>query len=260
VSGDSLTRLPSKRYAPLMLVPHLCVETTVLQVQASSEVGRRELHRRAGVAAAVGQTGGCGGQASGLPRRARGEPKRCYSAINCNTLMFQGTRRGCVHSRGVLALCLAWGAGCPKHAQRARQLAGGSAAAGSKYGHYALGALLFDDGGDDSRVTGLFRKAADHNLDAAQWGLGYLHETGVGVPQNWKEALHWHELAAEQGMSWACASVARIYEEGLGVLADEGRAVRWYTRAVNAGHFASVPALRRLKQKGKQLEMEGMFQ
>ena len=172
-----------------------------------------------------------------------------------------------MHSRGVLALCLAWGAGCPKDAQRARQLAAGSAAAGSKYGrpppalcfcnnlnmygHYALGVLLFDEGGDDSRVTSLFRMAADCNLDAAQWGLGYLHENGVGVPQNWKEALHWHKLAAEQGMPWACASVARIYEEGLGVLADEGRAVRWFARAVNAGHFASVPALRRLKQKEK---------
>jgi hypothetical protein len=77
VSGDLLTRLPSKRDdAHLMLAPHVGVETTMLQVQASSEIGRRELHRRACVAAVVGQGGGCGGQASSFPRRARGEAKR----------------------------------------------------------------------------------------------------------------------------------------------------------------------------------------
>ncbi len=118
-------------------------------------------------------------------------------------------------SRGVFALCLAWGAGCPKDVARATQLAQSSAAAGSKFGHYALGRLLFDSpGGDDGnacRVAGLFRQAAALNLDAGQWGVGFLHEHGVGVARNVREALHWYQLAAEQGMPWACASVAQMY-------------------------------------------------
>ena len=103
----------------------------------------------------------------------------------------EGSRRGCAHSRGVFAVCLACGIGCPKDAARAMQLAGDSAASGSKYGHYAVARLLFEERKHDSRVACLFRKAAEQNLDAAQWCIGYLHEHGLGVPQNFKEAMHW---------------------------------------------------------------------
>jgi hypothetical protein len=88
-----------------------------------------------------------------------------------------GARRGCMHSRGVFALCLAWGAGCPKDAARAMQLATTSSAAGSKYGLFALGRLLLEghsrDDGDAARALSFFRQAAAQNLDAGTQHFRY---------------------------------------------------------------------------------------
>lgn len=164
----------------------------------------------------------------------------------------EGTRRGCAHSRGVLALCWACASGCTRDCARAMQLARSSAAAGSKFGQYACGWLQFDGGAgalqDDSRAAGFFRLAAAQDLDAAQWALGYLHAHGLGVVQSSSEALMWFKLAAWQGMPCACASVARVYEVGQSVAVDKDRAMRWYQRALDAGHFDALEALRAMRR------------
>ena len=91
----------------------------------------------------------------------------------------EGVRLGCAHCKGVLAVSYAWGAGCPRDLERAMRLARDSAAAGSKYGRYALGRLhLNGEGGAaqaDAVVVAEFRVAADEQLDAAQWGMGFLY-------------------------------------------------------------------------------------
>ena len=91
----------------------------------------------------------------------------------------EGTRLGCAHSKGVLALCYAWGVGCSRDCTRAMQLARESAVAGSKYGNYTLGRLHFNGEGGalqaDELVVTKFRMAADEQLDAAQWGMGFLY-------------------------------------------------------------------------------------
>jgi TPR repeat protein len=160
-------------------------------------------------------------------------------------LAFEGVRLGCEHSCGVLASCFAWGAGCVKDSSRAMQLASKSAAAGSRYGQYAMGRLHFDEQ-DDSRAAGLFRQAAAQRLDAAQWCLGFLHQHGKGVNQNVNEALHWYRLAADQGLPLAYVSVAQMHERGEGVQADRASAVRLYRLALAAGHFDALAAIRRL--------------
>jgi TPR repeat protein len=160
-------------------------------------------------------------------------------------LAFEGVRLGCEHSCGVLASCFAWGAGCVKDSSRAMQLASKSAAAGSRYGQYAMGRLHFDEQ-DDSRAAGLFRQAAAQRLDAAQWCLGFLHQHGKGVNQNVNEALHWYRLAADQGLPLAYVSVAQMYERGEGVQVDRASAVRLYRLALAAGHFDALAAIRRL--------------
>ena len=70
----------------------------------------------------------------------------------------------------------------------------------------------------------------------------------MGVARNLNEAFQWYRLAAEQGMPWACDSLAQMYEEGRGVAADSACALRWYTCAVDAGHMTALAGLRRLKR------------
>jgi len=49
----------------------------------------------------------------------------------------------------------------------------------------------------------------------AQVGLGLMYESGQGVPQNYKEAIKWYRLAAEQRNEGAEVNLAIMYDEGL---------------------------------------------
>ncbi len=43
-----------------------------------------------------------------------------------------------------------------------------------------------------------YQKAADQNNADGQYGLGYMYDTGTGVPQNSDTAMVWYKKAAEQ--------------------------------------------------------------
>ena len=43
------------------------------------------------------------------------------------------------------------------------------------------------------------RARADRGDAAAQFNLGFMYETGAGVPQDDREAVRWWRLAADQG-------------------------------------------------------------
>ena len=45
----------------------------------------------------------------------------------------------------------------------------------------------------------LFLRLAAHGDADAQYSLGLMYDLGDGIPQNYKKALKWYLLAAEQG-------------------------------------------------------------
>ena len=51
---------------------------------------------------------------------------------------------------------------------------------------------------------------------------------GQGVPQDYKTAVKWYTLAAEQGHFGAQHSLGLMYELGLGVMQDSVYAHMWY--------------------------------
>jgi uncharacterized protein len=66
----------------------------------------------------------------------------------------------------------------------------------------------------------------------AQFELGKDYETGrIGLKQNWAEAKHWYEEAANQGDGFAEASLAILYHFGKGVARDPFEAYKLYERA-----------------------------
>jgi len=77
----------------------------------------------------------------------------------------KGSRIGCPHSQGVLAWCYAEGLCVPKDRSRAMKLARESAAAGSRYGHFAVGELMFSFEGD---ATAYEESVTHTKLAAAQ--------------------------------------------------------------------------------------------
>ena len=45
-----------------------------------------------------------------------------------------------------------------------------------------------------------------------------MYDNGLGVPQDYKEAVKWYRLSAEQGHASAQINLGNMYAEGQGVL------------------------------------------
>ena len=161
-----------------------------------------------------------------------GVPKNFIKAFE---VALEGNRLNCVHSKGALARCYFTGRGVAKDADRGLQLARESAAEGSCYGHFVLGAAhLNGEGGtqrDNVQAVAHWRLAAKHGLASAQFNLGTMFSNGQGLSQNHKEAFRLYQLAAAQDYSLAQYALGHMLENGLGVSVDLPKAVQWYQSA-----------------------------
>jgi TPR repeat protein len=85
-----------------------------------------------------------------------------------------------------------------------------------------------------------FIPLAERGNAAAQTYLGFLFETGRGVPQNYAEAAMWYRRAAEQGDSLAQYALGLLYDRGQGVPQDIIEASKW----LNLSTAAAPPRVR----------------
>jgi TPR repeat protein len=115
-------------------------------------------------------------------------------------LAAEGNVKGCIHCAGVLSLCLLQGWGVAKDVERARQLARTSAAAGSRYGQFALGTFYEISENEVLETRGQYQLSVAQGLDAAQYGLGFYYQFFDGDNE---EALRLYRLAAAQGFDLA---------------------------------------------------------
>ena len=85
------------------------------------------------------------------------------------------------------------------------------------------------------------RASAEAGDPKAQFLLGGLYLTGVGVPPDAAEAVAWYRRAAEQGHARAQYNIGAMYAEaeGRGVPPDAAEAVAWYRRAAEQGDAGS---------------------
>ena len=67
----------------------------------------------------------------------------------------------------------------------------------------------------------------------AQFILGGMYVTGVGVPQDAAEAVAWYRRAAEQGHARAQYNLGGMYRQGRGVRQDAAEAHMWLTIAAS---------------------------
>src|SRR5216117_1165052 len=73
----------------------------------------------------------------------------------------------------------------------------------------------------------IFIPLAEQGNPSAQAYLGFMFQTGRGVPQNYTEAAMWYRRAAEQGDSLAQYSLGLLYDNGQGVPRDIVEANKW---------------------------------
>jgi len=77
--------------------------------------------------------------------------------------------------------------------------------------------------------------AAEQGHALAQHNLGVMYHNGLGVPQNHKTAFKWFTLAAEQGLAPAQYYLGVMHGNGEGVTEDFVRAHMWFNIAVSNG-------------------------
>jgi hypothetical protein len=73
----------------------------------------------------------------------------------------------------------------------------------------------------------IFIPLAEQGDPAAQAYLGFMFETGRGVPQNYTEAAMWYRRSAEQGYGAAQYSLGLLYDRGQGVPRNIVEASKW---------------------------------
>ena len=86
-----------------------------------------------------------------------------------------------------------------------------------------------------SEIAMLKAHAQSGNLEA-QVQFGDLHYSGKIVPQDYREAKKWFELAAERGDDVAQNRLGNLYHDGKGVPRDFNKSFFWYTKSAQNGN------------------------
>ncbi|HEX6726544.1 MAG TPA: tetratricopeptide repeat protein, partial [Nitrospira sp.] len=88
--------------------------------------------------------------------------------------------------------------------------------------------------GDYRLAAGLFYPLAQRGDARAQYNLGQLYASGLGVVQDYQAALKWHRMAGSQGHAGAQNELAQMYAKGQGVQSDQVLAYVWYSAAAES--------------------------
>jgi TPR repeat protein len=95
---------------------------------------------------------------------------------------------------------------------------------------------------------------ARNNDPAAMRNLGHMYRRGLGVEQDYKQALNWYKRAATIGFDRAQANVAGMYLNGEGVDQDYEQAAMWFARAAQQGHVIAQYNLGLMFENGLGVE------
>ena len=90
----------------------------------------------------------------------------------------------------------------------------------------------------------------------AQYKLGEIYDFGQGLEQNYKEALKWYRMAAEQGLVEAQYNLGTVYLQGNEVPQDHKEAVKWFRMAADQGYADAQYNLGALYAMGKGVDKD----
>lgn len=92
-----------------------------------------------------------------------------------------------------------------------------------------------------------YQRAAERQYAPAQFNLGSMYDNGEGVPQDYKTAIKWYLFAAEQGYSPAQYNLGSMYFGGQGVpKINPVAAYMWYSIAASEGNEFAQKTLKEI--------------
>jgi TPR repeat protein len=86
--------------------------------------------------------------------------------------------------------------------------------------------------GEHAASTVALRSASWREHVLSSTNLGFMYETGRGVPQNYVAAAQWYFVAAQEGEPTAQFRLGLLYDKGHGVPQDFVEAHKWLNLAV----------------------------
>lgn len=114
---------------------------------------------------------------------------------------------------------------------------------------------LFIGSPDKRHFLGSYLKAIENN-QVAQTNLGIFFLKGLGVKQNYNQALRWFKSAAQQGDAEAQFGLANMYFQGLGISKDYQEAAQWFKAAAEQGSAQAQNTLGVLYRDGLGVEQD----
>ena len=81
-----------------------------------------------------------------------------------------------------------------------------------------------------------YRLAAEQGYANGQYNLGWMYYYGKGVIKDYKKTIKWYSLAAEQGVTKAQYAIGYMYVYGKGVIEDKVIAHMWWSIAISHGY------------------------
>jgi TPR repeat protein len=88
---------------------------------------------------------------------------------------------------------------------------------------------------------------ADQGMVAAQFNLGIMYDTGLGVSENDAEAVKWFRTAADQGHAKPQFNLGNMYYRGDGVPENNIRAYVLWSMAKTQGNTGAATNINILK-------------
>jgi len=85
----------------------------------------------------------------------------------------------------------------------------------------------------------LWTELAEQGVADAEYKLGMVYDTGIGLERNAERAVYWYQRAAGKGHVHAQHNLAVAYANGDGVGLDYQQALHWWQRAAAAGNADS---------------------
>src|SRR5262245_506589 len=111
-----------------------------------------------------------------------------------------------------------------------------------------------DQGGAVGGSSSSLFAAAERGDPRAQTRIGFMYETGRGLPQDYMLAAAWYQRAAQQGYPRAQQLLGLLYDKGQGVAEDYVTAHTWLNlAAAGAGHRERVYYLRLRNSVGSKM-------
>ncbi len=127
---------------------------------------------------------------------------------------------------------------------------------GSVYGGDFQDGVEAYQGKDYKEAVRWYRLSAEQGYALAQLVLGLMYVEGKGVRQDYKEAAKWYRLAAEQGDTSAQFSLGLMYVEGKGVPQDYVLAHMWFNLSAYNGEEDGAEARSRVEKKMSPSQIE----